>query len=234
MATGTPAAATGWSAIANRRRVAQSGKGATYHQRRSEIIRASAAVFRTKGYGGTSLGDIASAVGANRSTLYYYVAGKEELFDEIVTDVVLANLAAVEQIRDCDAPAVVKIRTLVTQLMSSYAEHYPFLYVYLQENLSQVAEERRPWARQMRSVNRRYEAAVEAIVAAGVADGSLLRLSETYVLAYGIMGMVSWSHRWFNPEQSPVDAAAIGAAYAQVLLHGLGVAAERGPAEVRQ
>lgn len=179
-------------------------------------------MFRNKGYRGTSLADIAEAVGGDRATLYYYIGGKEELFDEIVTDVVQANLVAVESIRDAEEPAPDKLRRLVTQLMSSYAEHYPFLYVYLEENLAHVAEQRRPWARAMRSVNRRYEAAVEAIITQGIAEGSLVAITEPRVLAYGLLGMVSWTHRWFNPEQSDIDADAIGTAYAQLLLKGLG------------
>lgn len=114
--------------------------------------------------------------------------------------------------------------------MCSYAEHYPFLYVYLQEDLAHVAEQRRPWAQAMRSVNRRYEAAVEAIIVQGIAEGSLVAITEARVLAYGLLGMIGWTHRWFNPEQSDVDADAIGTAYAQLLLSGLGarpVAAER-------
>ena len=77
------------------------------------------------------------------------------------------------------------------------------------------------WALRMRAVNRRYEAAVEAIVASGIAEGTLRPLSEPRVLAYGLMGVVSWTHRWFNPHRSPVDAAAIGDAYAEVLLGGM-------------
>lgn len=135
-------------------------------------------MFRNKGYRGTSLADIAEAVGGDRASLCYAIGGKQELFDEIVTDVVHANLLAVESIRDFQEPAPDKLRGLVTQLMCSYAEHYPFLYVYLQEDLAHVAEQRRPWAQAMRSVNRRYEAAAEAIIVQGIAEGSLVAITE--------------------------------------------------------
>lgn len=221
----------GTSSIGRRRAAARGGSGAGYHQRREDIISAAATVFRTKGYRGTSIADVAEAVGVDRATLYYYVGGKEELLDEIVTDVVTANLAVVEQIRDSDDPAPAKLASLVTGLMRSYAEHYPFLYVYLQENLAQVAEHRKPWAREMRVVNRRYEVAVTAIIDQGVAEGSLRAITTSKVLAYGLMGMVSWTHRWFSPEQSTVGAAAIGQAFAQLLLQGLeAVPPDDGPA----
>ena len=209
------------SSIARRRAAARDRGGIAYEQRRAEIVNAAAGVFRTKGYRGTSLADIAEAAGGDRASLYYYVGSKEEILDEIVTDVVKASVTLAEQVRDGDGAAPEKLRRLVTTLMRTYAAHYPFLYVYLQENLAHVAERRQPWATEMRRVNRRYENAVIAIVQQGIDEGTLRAVAEPHVIAYGVMGMVSWTHRWFNPERSAVDAEAIGRAYADVLLAGL-------------
>jgi AcrR family transcriptional regulator len=214
------------SLIARRRAAALGGRGLGYHQRRADIIRAAATVFKEKGYRGTSLADIAEAMSVDRATLYYYVGSKEELLDEVVTDLVEANLVTAEQIRDTDEPAPAKLRRLVTSLMCSYADHYPFLYVYLQENLGQVVGQRQAWAQQMRLVNRRYEEAVEAIVRTGIEEGTLRPVTDPRVLAFGVMGMVSWTHRWFNPQRTTTDAQTIGAAYVDVLLNGMTVATE--------
>ena len=206
---------------AGRRAAARGARGPEYERRRREIIRAAAGVFREKGYRGAGVADVARAVGMDRATVYYYVGGKAELLDEIATDLVLANLRVVEEIRDGPDGAPAKIRRLVTGLMDSYAENYPFLYVYLQEDLSHVVGGRQEWAQRMRGVNRRYEAAVEAIIASGIAEGTLRPLADPHVLAFGLMGLVGWTHRWFHPERSAVDADAIGRAYAEVLLSGM-------------
>lgn len=213
------------SGIGRRRAAARDRRRGNYHQRRNEIINTAGEVFKDKGYRGTSLADIAEAAGIDRATVYYYVSSKEELLDEVVTDVVKANLVAALDIRDCADSAPEKLRRLVTGLMCSYAEHYPFLYVYLQENLAHVTESRKAWARQMRAVNRRYEEAVEAIIREGIEEGSLRPVSDPRVLAYGVMGMVSWTNRWFNPQRSTVDADTIGRAYVDVLLNGMVVEA---------
>lgn len=216
--TGAPQAG---GAIGRRRELARTTGGTVYTERRGEIVAAAADLFKAQGYRGTSLADIAAAVGTDRATLYYYVASKEELLDEVVTDVVKANLAKAEAIRDAPGPAPEKIRRLVTDLMQSYATHYPFLYVYLQENLAHVSKQRQAWSRRMRAVNRRYEAAIESIVAQGIDEGSIRSVTEPRVIAFGVMGMVSWTNRWFNPQTSTVDAAEIGNAYADILLSGM-------------
>ena len=39
--------------------------------------------------------------------------------------------------------------------------------------------------------------------------------------AYGIIGMVGWTNRWFNPNDSPLSAGEIGSAFSDILLGGL-------------
>ena len=211
------------SGIGRRRAAARDRKRAGYAVRRAEIIEAAAQVFKTRGFPGTSLADIAEAVGTERASLYYYVSSKEELLDEVVTDVVMVNVLVAEAIRDATGSAPDKLRELVTGLMTSYADNYPFLYVYLQENLAHVSEPRRQWAEGMRTVNRRWEDAVTSIVTQGIDEGSLHPITDPRVMAYGLIGMVSWTNRWFNPARAKVDAATIGESYVQMLLHGMEV-----------
>ena len=213
------------SNIGRRRAAAAEGGGGQYHDRRAEIVDAAVALFRERGYRRTSLTDIATAVGTDRASLYYYFGSKEEILNEAVTVPVLDNTAKVEALRDAPGPAAEKLRTLIVDLMSSYAEHYPLLFLYLEENLNHLDASQQDWAEQMREVNRRYAAAVEAIIRDGILEGTLRPLAEPHVLANGLMGMVSWTHRWYNPVHASTTAADIGRAYAELMLGGL-VAAE--------
>jgi Transcriptional regulator len=205
-----------------RRRAAARGEGsAAYQERRAEIVKAAAEMFKKNGYRGTKLNDVAEAMNLDRASLYYYIGSKEELFHEVVGGAVESNAATAERILHGPGTAPEKLRTLITGLMVSYAEAYPFLYVYIQENLSNISPDRSAWAREMRRHNKTYENAVVAIVQAGIDEGSLHTETQAWVIAYGIIGMVAWSNRWFNPNESTVPAEEIGAAYAETLLRGL-------------
>lgn len=209
------------SGIGKRRKAAQGEGREAYQDRRREIIDAAATVFKKNGFQGTSIGDVASALGTDRATLYYYVGSKNELFDEVVTEAVEANVARAEAIRDSDAAAPEKLRTLIESLMASYAEHYPFLYVFIQENLSQVAPKRSAWASKMRAGNKRYEDAVIEIIQQGYDAGTLRDSGPAWLVAYGIIGMVAWSNRWFDPAKSKAPAEDIGRTFADMVLDGL-------------
>lgn len=209
------------SGIGRRRAAAQGENRTAYRERRQEIITVAADLFKARGFRGTSIGQIAEALDTDRATLYYYIGSKEELFDEVVTDAVRANVDVALAIKDGEGSAPDKLRRLVISLMESYAAHYPFLYVYIQENLGHVGGTRADWSREMRGLNKAYEDAVVAIIQSGMDEGTIRPIAEAWVMAYGLIGMFGWTNRWFNPATSPVDAATIGAAYADILLQGM-------------
>lgn len=209
------------SQIGRRRDHALEKGSESYQDKRNEIARAAALVFNDKGYRGTSLTAVAKALGMDRATLYYYISNKQELFDEVVRDASERNIAAAEAARASDDPPLEKLRVLITELMMSYSANYPLLYVYIRENLAHAEAERSEWSKYMRNLNHRYEEAVIAIVQEGIDNGTVRPLASARVLAFGVLGMVGWTNRWFVPERSPESAEVIGTAYAEMVLKGL-------------
>lgn len=212
------------SKIGKRRSAARDEPRMRYARRRREIVEVAAQVFKQRGYRGTSISRIADEMGVDRASMYYYVGSKEELFQEIVSEAVKLNLADAIALRDAQMPAPQKLRALVEGLMRSYAEHFPVLYVLIQENLAHVSPERSEWAEEMKKTNRSYEQIVIEIVEAGQAEGSIRATAPAWLLAYGIIGMVGWTNRWFNPQHGELGAEQIGRAFADTLLDGLAVA----------
>ena len=210
------------SQIGRRRTLALNKGSESYQERRREIARAAAEVFNKKGFSGTSLGAVAEALGTDRASLYYYIGNKRELFDEVVREVSEANVATAEEVHARELPALEKLGILIAELMSSYGTNYPLLYVYIRENLTHVESDRTEWSQYMRSLNRRYEEVFIAIVQDGIDDGTIRPLASARVIAFGIIGMIGWTNRWFVPERSSESAETIGAAFAQMALHGLG------------
>jgi AcrR family transcriptional regulator len=220
-ATKAASAKSPTSAI-GRRRVAAAHRGGTpgYADRRSAIMSIAADLFKEHGYNRTTLADIAVAVGTDRASLYYYFGSKEELLDALVTHLVIENTEAAERTRDSEGPAPEKLRALIVDLMVSFAANYPMLYVYLQGNLSHISGKRAAWAQQMREINHRWENAIQAIVQQGIDEGTIRPLADPRILANGVIGVVGWTSRWYNPARD-LDAVVIGEAYAEMILGGV-------------
>lgn len=204
-----------------RRRAAALAEGSNeYQSRRRELIRAAATVFKEKGYEAATLNDVAELVGADRASLYYYVGGKEELFHEVVRGGVEANLAEVERILKLDELPEEKLRLIARRLLWSYEEHYPSMYVYIQEDMRKVASEDSEWARAMNRATRRFESTTIKLIKEATDAGRLRDDVRPEVAANALFGMINWTHRWFKPGKK-LPAAELADSFCEIFFAGM-------------
>lgn len=209
------------SAIGRRRTAAKEDATAAYDQRRKEITEAAVRVFNRLGFTGASISAVAAELNIDRATLYYYIGSKEELFDEILRNVIEKNATIASRILASKMSPRRKLRDMITALMSSYGANYPLIYIYMRENLGHVSDSRTQWSKHMRKLNREIENAIISIIEEGYQDGSLRNVGSSRVVAFGVLGIIGWTHRWFRPDQSEVSAEEIGKTYAEIILSGL-------------
>jgi TetR/AcrR family transcriptional regulator, cholesterol catabolism regulator len=187
--------------IGKRRSAAGKDSRASYSIRRQEIAEAAARVFNRLGYKGASLSAVASELGIDRATLYYYFSSKEQMFDETVRAVIEGNDELVRRIAASAISPNDKLRELVTSMMMSYAANYPLLYIYIREDLSHVSDKRSTWSAEMRRLNRSIQSSFIDIIEQGYADGSFRSVGSARTVAFAILGMLNWTHRWFKPDR---------------------------------
>lgn len=209
------------SGIGKRRSAAKEDATASYQKRRKEIAEAAVRVFNRRGFTGASISAVAAELDIDRASLYYYISSKEELFDEILREVIERNAAIATRILNSKVSPRRKLRDLIVALMASYGDSYPLIYIYIRENLSHVSDKRSAWSKHMRKLNREIENAIIAMIEEGYADKSFRNVGSPRVVAYGVLGVIGWTHRWFRPEKSDVNAEEIGRIYAEMILSGL-------------
>lgn len=210
------------SGIAKRRAAARSERGADYTSKRAELIRIAADVFREKGFTATSLNDIASRLGTDRASLYYYVGSKQELFQECITQTVVLNLARAKTIIARGSSPREKLEELIAMLINSQVEHYPYMFVYIQEDMARVAEKEAEWAKTMVENTRSLERYFIDTISDGVKDGSFRSDLSVTLMANSIFGMTQWTHRWWVPGTSRHAAADLIATFSGTFLDGIG------------
>jgi AcrR family transcriptional regulator len=208
------------SGIGKRRAAAMADGGEAYQQRRREILVAAAEIFREQGYSGASIGDVAARLNTDRASLYYYVGGKRELFEDVVLDAVEANVVMAVHIRKGAEPVPERLRKIISSVLESYFTHYPYMFVFIQEDLSKIANDTSDWARRMRRFARMFENAIAELVQEGIDDGSLRPVGDAALVMHGIIGMINWTHRWYKPD-GPFTHAQVAATFADMLLNGL-------------
>lgn len=209
------------SHIGKRRSAAKEDSSAVYRRRRKEIAEAAIRVFDRLGLKGASISAVAAEMNIDRASIYYYISSKEDLFDEIMRAAAERNSTIAREIALSPLPPIQKLRELIVAIMVSYGKHYPLLFIYIRENFSHVPEERSPWSADMREINRTIENAFIDIIEEGYADGSLRNVGPAKVVAFGMLGVVGWTHRWFRPATSEFSAQKIGETYADMILGGM-------------
>ncbi len=217
------------SNIARRRKSALSDGSADYKVKRDEIVKAASRLFKERGYKSTTLAHVAEVAGVDRATVYYYVGSKEELFREAVQDLVDKNAANAQRVfRAKDLDAGQKLKQLVEALLVSYEEHYPHMYVYIQEEMHEVDGDTSEWAQAMSRHTRRWETIFIKLVEEGMAEGIFRNDLPATISVNALFGMLNWTHRWFKPGGKR-DAKEIAACFCEIFFTGM----QRQPAPAR-
>lgn len=208
------------SKISDRRKNARDAGATDYERKRREIIQAAATVFKEQSLGNATMDEIAKRAGLDRASLYYYFKGKRELFRDMVSVATNDNVEMAEAIAASEDTADSKLRRLIIGLFESYERHYPYLYVYLQEDMNQLPQDNSAWSRKVMDLNHRFDTAVHSIVQQGFESGELVSKGSPKLIAAGVLGMCNWSHRWYRPN-SLNTAQEIAEVFSALVLNGL-------------
>jgi AcrR family transcriptional regulator len=188
------------SNISQRRMSALKEGSPEYLAKREELILIAAQQFKQFGYRATTLAKIGHKAGLDRATVYYYIGSKEELFRECLRHGVESNIRQCSAIfEDKSLSARDRLEAVVHQLMSAYDENYPNMYVYIQEEMSRITNEKSIWAREIGDHTHRFEHIVFELLREAQEDGSLRKDVPVLLAANAIFGMLNWTHRWYNP-----------------------------------
>lgn len=95
------------------------GKGS----RREQILRTATRIFCEKTYHGTTLQDIADAVGMLKGSLYYYISSKERLLAEIIIDAVHTLYEGLVRVENAELTPAARLREIVLEHVKFNAEY---------------------------------------------------------------------------------------------------------------
>lgn len=196
------------------RTVASVARNGGEEDRRTQILRIATALFREKGYNGTSLEDIADRVGFTKPAIYYYFDSKEDLLFAIVEGVVSRALERVERIRAQQLPPLERMHAILVENTRVVLEHLDENTAFYNER-GLLSPERE---RMVRDIERAYTQVLRDTYAEGVRSGDLLDIDPTVAVST-LLGATIWVYRWFRPGgRLSVEQVAEGVA--ELLLNG--------------
>jgi TetR/AcrR family transcriptional regulator, cholesterol catabolism regulator len=207
------------SSIGRRRTNARREATPGYSERRQRLLRAAADVFKDKGLQAASVNDIAERFGGDRATIYYYYGSKHEIFIDLIEQAVEEVVLLAEEIARSGHSAAVRLRDVFARTLDAYERHYPYMYVYIQEDMRKVPGDGTSAGKELQDLGRRYDRAVQQIIEEGIASGEFQASLDAQMMRFAIIGALNWTHRWQVPG-GRLSGAQIGAAFTDLFLNG--------------
>lgn len=183
--------------------------------RRQDLLRAAAHLFRQQGYAATATRDIAAAAGMRSGSPFYHFDSKQALLAAVMLEGMLRALRhQSERLAPADAPASERLRALVRShfdvLLGPDSDFIPvMLYEWRSLTPAQRAD--------VHALRQRYEAAwlpvLQALHASGAlrGDPSLARLM--------IFGALNWSVQWYEARSDGATLDDLTDTALQLFLH---------------
>jgi AcrR family transcriptional regulator len=161
--------------------------------RKEELSRQAARLFAEKGYHGTSIGDLAEALGVQKGSLYAHIEGKEDLLYEAMRAGAEAFHAGLDEIPE-QLAATEKIRLALRAHLRVVADQLDVATVFVQEwkylegaRLDEIVAERR-----------RYEERIRELFREGREQSELRTDLDENMAALLFLSAANWAYAWLR------------------------------------
>src|SRR3954447_23972451 len=162
--------------------------------RKDELSRQAARLFAAKGYHGTSVGDLAEALGVQKGSLYAHIEGKEDLLYETMRTGAAAFHGALDELPE-DAPPAEKIRLALRGHLRVVAEQLDVATVFVQEWKYLEGARREEFVAE----RRRYEERIRDLLREGRDLGELRSDLDEGAAALLLLSAANWAYTWLQP-----------------------------------
>lgn len=154
---------------------------------RGEILRAAMAEFADHGFGGARMEAIAERGGVDKKLIYYYFAGKDELFLAVLEQSYADIRAAEHELHLEASDPEQAIASLVAFTWGHYLAHPEFLALLNSENMHRAGHLKR--SRRIRQMNSPLIDVLADVLARGEASGVLRSGIDAMQLYISIAGL---------------------------------------------
>ncbi|HEX2304581.1 MAG TPA: TetR/AcrR family transcriptional regulator [Gaiella sp.] len=181
--------------------------------RREELVSVAARLFAERGYHGTSMADLAEAMGVQKGSLYSLTGSKQELLVVLTRDGAAAFHAALDAVPEDGAP-LERIRHALRGHLAVVAAQVDAATVFTRE--WRFLEE--PERTAFRAERRRYEERWRDLLREAAERGALRSDLDVETAVLLVLSAANWAYTWIRPE---VDTEALADRFFGILLDGV-------------
>ena len=188
--------------------------------RRDELVDVATRLFAERGYHGTSMADLAEAMGVRKGSLYSLTESKQELLVAVTREGAGAFHGALDAVPE-DAPPLERLRLALRVHLAVVAAQVDAATVFTRE--WRFLEE--PERSAFRAERRRYEERWHELLREAAERGALRADLDIDAAVLLVLSAANWAYTWLRPG---ADTDALADRFCGILIDGV-----RGYAPVR-
>lgn len=168
-------------------------------QNRKEDIRSTAAkLFRKKGYGATSMRNIAEGVGIKAGSIYNHFDSKQDLLQNLL--MLPANLYTTEMqaVKTSPLSSRQKLEKLIKHHVKMAVEHTDTVALIVSDWAHLEGDARTEFFK----LREDYEKDFREIIEAGKAEGAFNKAVNTDIAVFSMLSTLRWLFSWYNRNKS--------------------------------
>ena len=181
--------------------------------RRSELTREAARLFAERGYHGTSIGELAKALGVQKGSLYAHIDSKQDLLYEAMHEGAQAFHAALDSVPD-DAPVADRIRLALRAHLRVVSEQLDVATVFVREWRYLEGDR----AEAFLAERRRYEERFRTLFREGREAGALRTDLDDQAAVLLVLSAANWAYTWLP---AGADTDELADRFFAILLDGI-------------
>ncbi|MGH3132400.1 MAG: TetR/AcrR family transcriptional regulator [Gaiellaceae bacterium] len=170
--------------------------------RKAQLTREAARLFAERGFHGTSMGDLAAALGVQKGSLYSLTGSKQQLLLDTMREGARAFHAALDAVPD-DVSAVERVRLALRGHLRVVAEQIDVATVFTREWRYLEGDDRE----EILVERRRYEERFRALFREGVEAGELRPDLDAGAAALLVLSAANWAYTWLTPGRDTDELA---------------------------
>lgn len=159
---------------------------------RDHVVRIAIRVFKERGYDGTSMLDIASALGIHKSSLYHHIAGKEQILDGAVQSALGALHGCLDEPEANQGRAIDRLRHVLRRTVEIMVAQLDEVTVLLR------VRGNTPTERQALSRRREFDHRVQLIVTQAIAEADIRSDIDPSLVTRLLFGMSNSITEWYQ------------------------------------
>ena len=168
------------------------------HSTKKEVIIEKASkLFREKGFGASSMRDLAETVGVEAASLYNHIQSKSEILQAICFKVANDFLDHLEAVQVSTQPILKKLELIIRFHIRMMMEQYEFVYISDHE-WRHLPE---PYLSNFLNQRRNYRRSLSDLIARGIEDGEM-KFIEPYVAVLTMLSAISGIESWHRSRKT--------------------------------